>query len=444
MVKIHAVISGSLAARHGIRPGDMLISVNEHDINDVLDYRFFICEENLTLLLGRGQRLFSLELKKPEYDDIGLEFGSFIMDAKRGCKNKCIFCFIDQLPPCSSLRETLRFKDDDERLSFFHGNYITLTNLEPEHIERIIKMRISPVNISVHTMNKDLRAKMMGNSTAGEALDYIPMLAEGGIKMNFQLVLCRGINDGAELESSLAELAGYHPAAESIAVVPAGLTRYREGLYPLVPHDQQSAAKVIEIISRRRTECMEKHGSGLIYAADEFYLKAGIPIPSEEYYEHYPQLANGVGLLSELNSEFDTLCKEHEKSNSELQSPNAEFICLATGSAAYSYISAIAEKAMALRGDIHCEVIEVKNDFFGHEVTVAGLVTGADLIAAVKERVLKARAVLYIPSVMLRHEGDLFLDNIHIDEVREALGIRVNVVPPTAEALFDIMIGGNL
>ena len=293
MVTIQSVEPKSLAMRAGILPGDILISVNGNNISDVLDYRFYLVNKSLSLLIHRGPDLLTFEIRKKEYDDIGLEFETYLMDKKHSCRNKCIFCFIDQLP--RGMRDTLYFKDDDSRLSFLMGNYITLTNMKDEDVDRIIKMHMSPINISVQTTNPELRCKMLHNRFAGDSLRHLHRLAEAGISINAQIVLCKGVNDGAELERSLTDLANLGDSIQSVAIVPAGLTKYRDGLYPLAPFTKEEAAEAIEVINRHGERSLENRGERLFFAADEFYLKAELPLPSPDYYEGYPQLDNGVG-----------------------------------------------------------------------------------------------------------------------------------------------------
>jgi len=307
MVKIAKVRENSAAYKNNIQDGDVLLTINDNEINDVLDYKFYIYENKTDLKIQRGENIFEVSVKKSKYADIGLEFETYMMDEKKNCKNKCVFCFIDQLPDKSKncLRETLYFKDDDERLSFLHGNYITLTNLEDWHIDRIIKMRISPMNISVHTTNPALRVKMMNNRRAGEALGYINKLADNDIKINAQIVLCKNINDGEELEKTLTDLC-FLSSIQSIAVVPSGLTKYREenGLFKLEPFDKSDCEKIIKTVDKFGEENLKKYNSRLVYCADEIYLKAEQKIPDGEYYEDYPQYENGVGMIRSFCDDF--------------------------------------------------------------------------------------------------------------------------------------------
>ncbi|MBQ9849017.1 MAG: DUF512 domain-containing protein [Clostridia bacterium] len=416
MVIITAVERGSSADKNGIKSGDKLVSVNGNEINDVLDYRFYIMEKRLSLSLLRNGEEIEITVTKPEYSDIGLEFSTYLMDEKKRCRNNCIFCFIDQNP--EGMRETIYFKDDDERLSFLMGNYITLTNLKESDIERIIKMRISPVNISVHTTDPELRVKMMRNRFAGDCLRYIKMLDSAGIAINAQLVLCRGINDGAFLKKSLSDLMALENI-ESIALVPCGLTGHREGLYPLVPFDKETASEVIDIADSFGNKSLIERGMRLVYPSDEFFLLSERKLPDEAYYEGYPQLENGVGMIRSDTDEFIE-CLENL--------PEMEYnreVSIATGEASFEFISSLASLAMEKYKNLSVSVYAVRNDFFGGSVTVSGLVTGGDIIKQLKGKPLGE--ALLIPENMLRAEGDLFLDNVSLEEVSNALGVPIIV-----------------
>ncbi|MBQ8911605.1 MAG: DUF512 domain-containing protein, partial [Clostridia bacterium] len=303
MAKIVSVVAGSPAEKAGVKAGDWLLEINGHPIADVLDYRFYVTEKKVVLKLHRGADILDVTVTKDEYDDPGLEFESYLMDEKRSCRNKCVFCFIDQLP--KGMRDTLYFKDDDSRLSFLQGNYVTLTNMTDEDLDRIIAMHITPVNVSVHTTNPTLREQMMKNRFAGRILEQMRRLAEGGVQMNCQLVICRGLNDGEELARSMRDLEGLYPHVDSVSVVPAGLTCHRDGLYPLEPFDAESSAGLIDQVNAFGEYCLKKHGVRLFYAADESYVKAGRPLPPEEYYDGYPQIENGVGMMTSMEAELD-------------------------------------------------------------------------------------------------------------------------------------------
>ncbi|MBR7097827.1 MAG: DUF512 domain-containing protein, partial [Clostridia bacterium] len=375
MVKIQSVIPESIAARAGLRGGDVLQAINGNSIRDVLDYRFYLTDTSVRLTLERDGAPYSVVLNKGEYDDIGLEFETPLMDKKHTCKNACVFCFIDQMP--KGMRETLYFKDDDDRLSFLHGNYVTLTNLGEEDIERIIRMHISPVNVSVHTTNPELRVQMMKNKRSGEVLSYLPRLAEAGIALCTQIVLCKGLNDGAELERSMKELATLFPALRSCAIVPVGLTKYREGLYPLELFTPEECAQVIAQVSAFGDECLRTHGSRLFYCSDEFYVRAGLPLPAEEYYEDYSQIENGVGMLTSLETEFDFALEDLADDFKQFRAPRT--VSIATGAAAYGHICQLADRLMERVDGLEIRVHRIINHFFGESVTVAGLLTGKDV-----------------------------------------------------------------
>lgn len=414
-VFITGVVAGSVSDRAGVSAGHQLRSVNGHSVRDVLDYQFYTLEPKLLLDLKDEQgNCYRKEIHKEEYEDLGLEFETYLMDKQTGCKNKCCFCFIDQLP--QGMRDTLYFKDDDERLSFLFGNYITLTNLKEEHVERIIDMRISPVNVSVHTMNPNLRVEMMKNPRAGEVLCYLYRLADAGIFLNCQLVLCPGINDGKELESSLEQLTKLMPQVQSIACVPVGLTQYREGLSPLRPYTKEEAAEVIAIIDRFGERLEQKYGERMIYPSDEFFLTAELPIPDVSYYGPLSQLENGVGMSALLKEEFFQALEEEPDG---VAGPCS----IATSEAAYPLMCLLVDEAEKKWHNLDCKVYVIKNDFFGPDITVAGLVTGGDLIAQLQGKALGDR--LLIPANMLRAERDIFLDDISLEEVEAQLGVPV-------------------
>ena len=433
MVRIENVIPNTLAFDCGIRDEDILVSVNGKEINDVLDYRFYLTEEHIDIKIKRNDELLDFEISKECYDDIGLEFETPLMDKKHRCENKCIFCFIDQLP--KGLRDTLYFKDDDSRLSFLHGNYITLTNLEKKDIDRIIEMRISPVNVSVHTTNPDLRCKMMHNKRAGEVLDYLGMLAEGGIDISAQIVLCRGINDGEELINSLNDLAKFYPHLTSVAVVPSGLTKFRDGLFPLKGFDKQSSKAVIKCVEKLNKKYSKIFGKNLFFCSDEFYLMARKKLPKDAYYEEYSQIENGVGMLKSFECEakafLNTLSYEERKINRD--------ISIATGSASYYSICKIVKDVQRKCKGLKCEVYEILNDFFGHTITVSGLITGVDLVNQLTGNNLGNE--LLISKSMLRAEGDLFLCGASIDEVKSQLGVDITPVEQDGASFVASLLG---
>lgn len=435
MVTISGVEEKSLAQKAGIKPGDKLVSINGNDINDVLDYRFYITEKSLSLVLLRSEKEFECTIKKPQYDDIGLEFETYLMDEKHSCTNKCVFCFIDQNP--EGMREQVYFKDDDSRMSFLYGNYVTLTNMKRCEVDRLVKMRISPINISVHTTNRELRCKMLNNRFAGEVLDYLDVFKDGEIMMNFQIVLCRGLNDGKELEKTLHDLAAYSPYAESIAVVPAGLTKHREGLYELSEFDSESARETIELVDKARAEFSEKYGNPLVQCSDEWYLKAGLDVPEEDYYDGYPQLDNGVGVIRSQKNE--TLDRVEELKEDGFEIAKKRKVSSVTGKAAFGFISGMAKLLNDSFENLEFTVYCAENRFFGESVTVAGLLTGSDLLYALKDKPLGDE--LFIPDVMLRYEQDMFLDNMTLEELSEKLNVKITPVKCDGYDFTDKILG---
>ena len=432
-VKISEIIKGSIAEKKKIGAGDTLISINGNEINDVLDYRFYINDTKLLLSLKTADGKSRLAvIHKNEFEDIGFEFETYLMDKQRSCKNKCIFCFIDQLP--KGLRKSLYFKDDDSRLSFLFGNYITLTNLTDAEAERIIKMHISPVNISVQTMNPDLRVKMMANPKAGDSLKYLHRFAKAELAINTQLVLCPGINDGKELERSLSELGALYPSVQSIAAVPVGLSDHREGLYHIEPYTKETAREVIGIIDRFNEKFKEKHGGIIAYAADEFYLKAELPMPDADYYNGFPQLENGVGMWALLESEFNDALDECKTKSLNRTAT------IVTGKAAYPLISSLAKKACDKIRGLEINVVAAENKLLGKMITVSGLLCGKDIVSALEGTDLGDE--LIIPPNCLRSEGDMFLDDMTVDELSDILKIKVTQNGSSGEDLLNAMTGG--
>ncbi len=434
-VKIKNVEYGSLAAKKGICPDDILISINGNSINDVLDYRFYLTESKLHILISKPDgKSKKIRIKKGETDDIGLEFETYLMDRQHSCKNKCVFCFIDQLP--GGLRDSLYFKDDDSRLSFLFGNYITLTNLDDGEADRIIKMHISPMNISVHTMNPELRVKMMLNPRAGESLKYIKRFTQSGIEVNAQLVLCPGINDGDELEFSLRELFKLGDNIKSIACVPVGLTKYREKLENLKAYDKQSAGAVIDTIDRLNAENVTCGGKAIAYAADEFYLYAERQMPGYEYYNGFPQLENGVGMWTLLSEEFKAALDRCPVTSLSRE------ISAVTGTAAYPLISRLARETEKKIKGLKIYVYAVKNNLFGESITVSGLITGSDIVSTVSGK--PTGSELIIPPNCLRSEGDMFLDDMTVDVLSEKLGgVKITQNGPTGAELLDAWLGST-
>ena len=455
-VYITDVEKGSLAERHGIVPGSTLIKINGHDITDVLDYRFYMVDSSLRILYTNPEGRFCLIKieNKDDYEDLGMVFETYLMDKQRRCKNACIFCFIDQLP--KGMRESLYFKDDDSRLSFFYGNYITLTNLTQHDVDRIIEMHISPINVSVHTMNPELRVKMMKNKNAGTSLKYLRQLAKAGIGLNTQLVLCPGINDGKELEYSLSELQKLGDSIQSIAAVPVGLSDHREGLYPLKMYDRDTARETIKIIEKYAESFKAKTGKRLCYAADEFYIKAELPFPDEDYYEGYPQLENGIGMCRllerEVSGALDDALENGELLEAiKLNGPKKRVLSMATGVAVYPLIQELAckveniynEKAGKKLLEIH--VHKVVNDFFGKNITVSGLLTGTDLLNQLKDKELGQ--VLLLPDSMFKttypqddSNDNVLLDDVTMEELSEKLSVPICPVESDGYKLVETLL----
>lgn len=431
-VIVKSVVKGSPAYKIGMRQGDTLVKICGNEIMDVLDYRFYQTQDKLTVeFINSKGKVKIKKLRKKEYDELGLEFETYLMDKKHSCRNKCIFCFIDQLP--KGLRSSLYFKDDDSRLSFLFGNYITLTNITEHEVDRIIKMHISPINISVHTTNPELRVKMMNNKNAGKALDIIYRFNEAGIKLNCQLVLVPDFNDGEELRRSLEDLTALENV-ECIAAVPVGLTKYREGLCEISPFDKKKAEETLRILEEFGEETLKKYGERRVFGADEFYILAERKLPDADFYEEFLQLENGVGLVPLLLSESDeaiSLCDYilKEKRN----------ITIATGESAYPFIKAIVDKTEKKWDNLKCNVVAVKNNFFGGHINVAGLITATDLEEQLKGKDLGEE--LLIPSVMLRDGGDMFLDSVTLKELSQKLNIKITPVDNDGFQLVDKILG---
>ncbi len=435
MVKITSVNPRSRAEQAGVLAGDLLVAINGRAVTDVLDYRFFLTDQTVVLSLLRDGETFEVTIRKREYDDIGLDFETPLMDKKHSCENKCIFCFIDQLP--KGMRETLYFKDDDSRLSFLHGNFITMTNLRESDIDRIIEMHISPVNVSVHTTNPELRVQMMHNKRAGEVLAYLPKLARAGITLCGQIVLCRGINDGPELERSMRDLYALGDAMESVSIVPAGLTRHRDKLYPLTAYTPEEAAEIIEQVETFAEQCLAECGSRKFFCADELYLRAGMPLPCEDYYEGYAQIENGVGMITSLLTEFESELPFLDEYLADYKPPRRVSVC--TGVAAYPTIRAMAARLEAVVEGLEIHVYEIVNRFFGESVTVAGLLTGRDMAEQLAGRELGDK--LIIPENTLRADEAMFLDDMTPEELSAHLGVPVKAGKNDGAAFVREMLG---
>ncbi|MBR7116373.1 MAG: DUF512 domain-containing protein [Clostridia bacterium] len=435
MVKITELEAHSRAERAGIKVGDYLVSINGNEIKDVLDYRFYLAERTVELLLERDQARYCVTINKGEYDDIGLDFETPLMDKKQSCRNACIFCFIDQNP--EGLRDSLYFKDDDSRLSFLHGNYITLTNMDDNDVARIIKMHISPINISIHTTNPELRVKMMKNKRSGEVLKYLDDFKAHGLKMCGQIVLCKGVNDGDELRRTLTDLMEYYPSLTSVSVVPAGLTKHRDGLYPLSDYTAEEAKAVIDLVEEFGTACLEKYGTRIFYCADEFFLKAGLIVPDSDYYEDYPQIENGVGMLRSYSDEFESAIEDLDAIDPGLT--DYRRVTVATGAAAYDMLYEFAGHLMRRSNKLRIKVRRITNNFFGESITVSGLLTGKDIAEQLADEVLGDE--LLIPKSALRHGEDVFLCGMTVSELGEKLGVPVRAVDSDGYAFAQAVFG---
>lgn len=432
-VKIFDVTTGSHADKAGIKKGETLLSINSNEIVDVLDYRFYQVNRKLTLEVeDENKNVRTIEMTKGEYEEIGLEFETYLMDKQHSCRNKCIFCFIDQLP--KGMRESLYFKDDDSRLSFLFGNYITLTNITEHEIDRIIKMHISPINVSVHTTNPELRCKMMNNRFAGDTLKYLKRFADAGITLNCQIVSCPGINDGDELVRTLTDLENL--GVNMTAIVPVGLTRYRENLYPLVPYNKETAGQTIDIIEKMGDECVKKHGRRIFFPGDEFYLLAEREIPSPEFYEDFSALEDGIGMIAYLTDDVGWKLEELDADESLCHK-----VTIACGEGVFPYMKRIMSMINEKFPNITINTRAIKNNFFGGGVNVSGLVTGGDLIDQLRDDDLGDR--LIITSSMLRFENDLFLDDVSTDDVERELGVILVPVNNNGNDLVEAVIAGK-
>lgn len=434
---VGSVMLGSIAEEMGLEAGDAILEINGNTIEDIFDYQYYTQDEELNILVETkdGERV-TLEIEKDADEDLGIIFDNGLMDNYRSCHNKCIFCFIDQNPP--GMRESLYFKDDDSRLSFLQGNYVTLTNMSDHDIDRIIKYHLSPINISFHTMNPELRCKMLKNRFAGEALKKVDRFFEAGITMNGQIVLCPGWNDGEELEFSIKELMKYLPVLESVSVVPVGLTRFREGLEPLTTFDAKGCGEVIDLIEKYQKIAYEKYGFHFIHASDEFYIVAGRELPEAERYDGYRQIDNGVGKARLVTDEFNEAF-ERAKHIPGIYDRPAREVCTITGTLTEKMNNEFADRLMAEFPWLKVHVYTILNDFYGHGITITGLLVGNDIINQLKGKNLGER--LYLPENCVRSGDDIFLDDVHIPEVETALQCGISIVKSSGRDFVNCMLG---
>lgn len=429
---VKSLMPGGIGEELGIEPGDKLLAINGNEIQDVFDYYYYEESEQLLLLIEKpdGEE-WELEIEKDEDESLGIEFDQSLMDEYRSCRNKCMFCFIDQMP--KGMRETLYFKDDDSRLSFLQGNYITLTNMSDHDVERIVKYRLEPINISFQTTNPQLRCKMLHNRFAGEALKKVDILYRGQIEMNGQIVLCKGVNDGEELERTIRDLTGYLPYLKSVSIVPVGLTKYRDGLYPLEPFTKEDAREVLSVIHRWQEKIYQEHGIHMIHAGDEWYVLAEEEVPEEERYDGYLQLENGVGMMRLLFNEVQEALSVVTGDGRQRE------ISLATGRLMYPYIGKILEEIRKKFPNITTHLYAIRNDFFGERITVSGLITGQDLTGQLKGQPLGER--LLLPCNMLKIGEPVFLDDFTLEEVENSLQVKTDIVKSSGQDLLDAVIG---
>ena len=430
--KITNVLSGSIAEELGIRQGDFLLCINDMQIEDIFDYRYLINDGEILVLIEKpdGEE-WEFEIEKEENEDLGLEFTESLMDGYKSCQNKCIFCFIDQMP--KGMRETLYFKDDDSRLSFLQGNYLTLTNMKDADIDRMIRYRMEPVNISIHTTDQKLRCMMLNNRFAGELLQKMERFKQAGLRMNGQIVLCKGINDGVKLEESIKTLTGYLPYLQSLSVVPVGLTKFREGLYPLLPFEKKDAAEVLAAIHKWQEHCMKKHQTHFVHASDEWYLLAEQKLPEAARYDGYLQLENGVGMERLLEDEF------YEALNAVSCGPQTKKkITVATGTLAAPLIETLCGEFMRKFPNVKIQVIPIRNEYFGERITVSGLLTGRDIVGQLKGKSLGEK--LLLPCNLLRSGEEVFLDDMTLTELKNALQVKTDIVKSSGQDLVNALL----
>ncbi len=426
MTKIINVEKGSLAEECGIAPGDYLVDINGKKVNDILEYKFMTADEEFEITIKKADGSYeTFDVINEYYEDFGLEFENALMTKARSCANKCIFCFIDQLP--EGMRDTLYFKDDDSRLSFLQGNYITMTNLSDKELDSIIEMRMSPINVSVHVTDPDLRCFMLGNKRAGKIMTQLKKLKDAGLIINCQIVLCPGVNDGEVLDNTLNDLLSLTPSVYSISVVPVGLTKYRQGLYDMTPFDKEKATKLLKQVEYWQEKFEKVCGKKTLYAADEFYILSEMQFPNYDDYADFPQLENGVGMVAVTNDEFLSEIAENSVSSKK------EEVSIVTGVIAEDFIKSLVSKI----SNVKCNVYAIKNEFFGERITVSGLITATDIISQLKDK--RLGEVLLIPVNMLRQDTDVFLDDLTISDVEKALNVKVKVISSGDELARELL-----
>lgn len=414
---VEEVSRGSIAEELGIEPGDIILSINGESVKDIIDYKYMVTDDYVEMDIQKPDgEIWELEIEKEYDEDIGISFTNPLIDKAKNCRNKCIFCFIDQLP--KGMRETLYFKDDDSRLSFLQGNFVTLTNMSEEEIERIIRYRISPINISVHTTDPELRVKMLCNKNAGRLYEIMERFSEAGIEMNCQIVAVPGINDGENLDRTLGDLSKLYPNVKSVAIVPIGVTKYREGLYPVKIYDRKMAGDMVARVEMLQSKYLSELETRFAFISDEFYIQAKIDIPNSEYYEGFPQLENGIGLIRSFKDEVVSALEKKQESFE-----NRKKYTVVTGKLAYGFMKEVSELVMSKYRNVHIEVIEAENEFFGRDITVSGLLTGSDILKALEGK--DAGDVLLVSKSMMKRDENIFLDDITLLELGERLGVEV-------------------
>ncbi|MDD6328442.1 MAG: DUF512 domain-containing protein [Lachnospiraceae bacterium] len=435
-MKKHKIINieeESIAEELGISPGDYLLAINNKEIEDIFDYQYLINDEYLEVLIETADgEEWLLEIEKEYDEDLGFEFDESLMDSYRSCYNKCVFCFIDQNPP--GMRETIYFKDDDTRLSFLQGNYVTLTNMKESDIRRIIDYKLAPINISVHTTNKKLRCQMLNNRFAGNVIEYMDMLYSADIPMNAQIVLCKGMNDGAELEKTIEDLLAYAPTMESLSIVPVGLSKYRDGLCKLESFTKEDAIRVIHTVSKYQDMAMERFGIHFVHASDEWYMNAGLPLPDAENYDGYLQLENGVGMTRLFIDEATCAVEEYLEANNHVLFEGSRTISTISGLLAYDVMMQVADIYNKAAPKVNFQIFPIRNDFFGEKITVTGLLTGRDIVAQLAGKNLGD--ALIIPSNVLKADENIFLDDMSVDDLQKALQVSVIIVQSSGKELF--------